>query len=89
MNQSEKSDSILFQEESKESEAPLPVMTPLTKFDEIQRVMAKKQPEMRKDQYFVRNLTAEFITHYHAYSGVIFEVMTDSNYLSSVTLFKA
>jgi hypothetical protein len=41
-----------------------------------------------KDLYKVRNYNSGFKTHYHAYKSIIFEVMTDSDYIASVTLFK-
>lgn len=58
------------------------IVTPTSKYSEVKEVLDDSQ------QYFVRQVTNEFITHYHAYPGVIFEVMVESDLLASVTLFK-
>ncbi len=39
-------------------------------------------------ELFVRNVTNEYVTHYHAFPSIIFEVMPDNDYLSSVTIIK-
>lgn len=50
-------------------------------------MLDKNMPAHKEGQHFVRNITSEFITHYHAYPGIIFEVMTESDLLASITLF--
>lgn len=63
----------------------------LTKFAKIREIMNEEMGEDAggKDIFYVRNYNSGFATHYHAFKSIIFEVMVDSDYIASVTLFKA
>jgi hypothetical protein len=62
-------------------------ITPLSKFTPF-KIALEKIHNISEPTYFVKNVTNEFITHYHAYPGAIFEVIPDCDLIASVTLFK-
>ncbi|CDW73451.1 UNKNOWN [Stylonychia lemnae] len=68
------------------------VINPLTKFNAVKDILnsLNDNPDgQKKDQFYVRNVTNQFSTQYHAYRSIIFEVMPDQgDYIASVTLFK-
>jgi hypothetical protein len=60
----------------------------ISKFAEVHLLMEGNEQEQSNQQHFVRNVTSEFATHYHAFKSIIFEVMPSNGYIASVTLFK-
>ena len=64
------------------------VISPFTKFTVIKQLMSADSNPGEDKQFYVRNITNQFTTHFHAYKSIIFEVMVDSDYIASITLFK-
>jgi len=62
------------------------VITHETKFAEVKYHMGESQLESK--EFFVRNITNEFTTQYHAFKSIIFEVIPSNDLISSVTIFK-
>jgi len=69
----------------------VPLITPLTKFAVLKEIMNEttlRDEESKQETYHVRNITNDFVTHYHAFKGVIFEVMPEfGDHIASVILF--
>lgn len=67
-------------------------ITPFTQYVAIKEMLKSQIPEVEREvadnTFFVRNITSEFSTHFHAYPGIIFEMIVDTDYLASVTIFR-
>ena len=64
------------------------LITPLTKFSKIKEIIVDDSDDSNKDVYYQRNYPNGFKTHYYAYRAIIFEVIVESDYVASVTLFR-
>ena len=65
------------------------MINPLTKFSVIRDLFNEELKDEKKDTFYVRNVTNEFCTQYHAYKSIIFEMMPEGGeFIASVTLFK-
>eukprot|EP00347_Sterkiella_histriomuscorum_P009332 403341615 len=66
------------------------MVTPTTKFSQIKELLIQTYGGEQKDNsFYIRNVTNDFSTHYHAFKSFILEIIPDgSDLISSVTLFQ-
>ena len=60
------------------------VITPNSTLAEVEELLGKRKDE----KFFVHNVTAEFVTHFHAFPSAIFEFSASTGVMVSITLFK-